>query len=128
LGAKTLSGSILVVDDDPNIRSLLELLLSAEGYRVRTASHAGEAQAHLHDFVPDLILMDIQLPGTGGLELTEHIKKNPERSHIPIVAMTAFEQDGHQQQAIDAGCSGYLAKPFRAQTLLTLVAAQLGSG
>ncbi len=117
--------SVLVVEDDDKTRSFLEILLSYEGYAVRTASHAGEAKTHLYDFEPDLILMDIQLPGMGGLELTRELKRDPERSHIPILAMTAFAQEYHREGALGAGCSGYIAKPFRAQALLAIVAAHI---
>jgi two-component system, cell cycle response regulator DivK len=117
--------SILVVEDDEKTRSFIELLLSYEGYTVRTAAHAGEARVQLFSFDPDLILMDLQLPELGGLEFTRQIKAHPDHSHIPILAITAFAQEFHRERALEAGCAGYIAKPFRAQALLDFVAAHL---
>jgi two-component system cell cycle response regulator DivK len=121
------SVSILVVEDDPRTRSFIERLLAGAGYDVRTAAHAGEAHGHLHDFEfePALILMDIQLPGQGGLELARQIKSNPKRRHIPIVAMTAFDAELYKERALRAGCTGYLAKPFHTTALLSVVALHL---
>lgn len=117
--------SILVVEDDEKTRSFIEILLSSEGYVVRAAAHAGEARTQLFDFAPDLILMDIQLPEIGGLELTQQIKANPDHSHVPILAMTAFAEEYHREAALEAGCSGYIAKPFRAEALVALIDAHI---
>jgi two-component system cell cycle response regulator DivK len=117
--------SILVVEDDAIARTFLEKLLASEGYLVRSAAHAGEAQAQLFDFDPDLILMDIQLPGAGGLELTKRLRQNPNKRHIRIVAMTGFAEEYGRDRAISAGCDDYLLKPFRAQALLSVIAAHL---
>jgi CheY-like chemotaxis protein len=116
---------ILVVEDDEMVRSFVEILLSHEGYSVRTAAHAGQAVTQLVDFDPDLILMDIQLPETSGLELTRRIKSDPLKLHIPVVAMTAFAEEYHREKAISAGCVDYIGKPFRPRELLVLVAAHI---
>ena len=116
---------ILVVEDDDMTRSFLEILLGSEGYSVRLAAHPGQAVTQLVDFDPDLILMDIQLPEIGGLELTRRIKSDPMKRHIPVVAMTAFGEDYHKESAINAGCADYITKPFRAQALLAVIAANL---
>jgi DNA-binding response OmpR family regulator len=116
---------ILVVEDDEMVRSFVEILLSHEGYAVRTAAHAGQAVTQLVDFDPHLILMDIQLPETSGLELTRRIKSDPLKRHIPVVAMTAFGAEYHREKAIGAGCADYIGKPFRPKELLALVAVHI---
>ena len=117
---------ILVVEDDDMTRSFIEILLAQEGYEVRLAAHPGQAVTQLVDFDPDLILMDIQLPEIGGLELTRRIKADPYKRHIPVVAMTAFGEQYHKESALSAGCADYIAKPFRPRELLAVLAANLG--
>ena len=99
---------ILVVDDNESNLRLMEALLVAEGYLVKTAVAAEEAILALETFEPDLILMDLQLPGMDGLELTRLLKRDPARRHIAIVALTAYAMKGDEEKAIAAGCDGYL--------------------
>src|SRR5919106_5808819 len=99
--------SILIVDDNPVNMKLIRILLMGEGYNVRTAADANEALAVLKDFTPALILMDIQLPGIDGLELTRRLKSDPETRDIVIVAVTAYAMKGDQAKALAAGCDDY---------------------
>ena len=103
---------ILVVDDNPINLKLVSDLLAFEGYEIRTAMDAEEAQVILTDTLPDLILMDIALPGMDGLTLTRHLKADARTRHIRIVALTAFAMKGDEQKARDAGCDGYITKPI----------------
>ena len=103
---------ILVVDDNPVNSKLAGLLLGAAGYDVFTAEDAGEVLAKLAQQRPDLILMDLQLPGMDGLALTRRLKADPHWSAIPIVALTASAMQGDEAQALAAGCDGYIAKPI----------------
>lgn len=113
---------ILIVDDNPQNLKLARVLLAGEGYQVRTAADAEEALAVLESFEPKLILMDIQLPGIDGLELTRRLKADPDRRHIAIVALTAYAMKGDQDKALAAGCDGYVSKPIDTHALPRLIA------
>ena len=112
-----MSAKILVVDDNPTNLKLASDVLEFEGYEILKAVDAEEAQGVLADTLPDLILMDIALPGMDGLTLTRKLKAG-ERTHgIRIVALTAFAMKGDDQKALDAGCDGYIAKPIDTRKL-----------
>ena len=104
--------AILIVDDNATNLKLAKVLLTAEGYRVRTAADAEQALEVLAEFVPQLILMDIQLPGMDGLELTRRLKLNPTTRDVTVVALTAYAMKGDEEKALAAGCSGYISKPI----------------
>jgi len=118
---------ILVVDDNPVNQKLAQLTLRLAGYEVRTAADATEATAQVEDFCPRLILMDIQLPGIDGLELTRRFKADPATRDICIVALTAYAMKGDEQRVRAAGCDGYLAKPMDTRALPDAVAGYLAS-
>ena len=109
--------SILIVDDNTANMKLVRVLLSGEGYDVRTALDAEAALAELRSSRPDLILMDIQLPGMDGLELTRKLKSDPATRNIKIVGLTAYAMRGDQERIIAAGCDGYIPKPIDTRTL-----------
>jgi two-component system cell cycle response regulator DivK len=104
--------TILVVDDAPINLKLTDILLRKEGYRVITSSDAEQALAILTSLHPDLILIDIQLPGMDGLELTRRLKLNNGTRDIVVVALTACAMKGDDQRAFEAGCDGYITKPI----------------
>jgi two-component system, cell cycle response regulator DivK len=108
---------ILVVDDNPQNLKLARVLLTAEGFHVRTAIDAEEALRVLESFQPRLILMDLQLPGMDGLALTRSLKADPRRQSIVILALTAFAMKGDQEKAASAGCDGYITKPLDTESL-----------
>jgi CheY-like chemotaxis protein len=118
---------ILVVDDNAANLKLAWVLLVSEGYRVQTASDAEEALKILETFAPDLILMDIQLPGMDGLALTRRLKSDPARRHILIFALTAYAMKGDEEKALAAGCDGYITKPIDPITLPVLIAQRLAA-
>jgi CheY-like chemotaxis protein len=117
---------ILVVEDNPANRMLIEAVLQADGYRVNTARTAPEALASIQADRPDLILMDIQLPGQDGLSLTRHLKSDPAQAGIPVVAMTAHAMTADRQRSLDAGCVGYIAKPFDTRLIGSQIEGFLG--
>jgi CheY-like chemotaxis protein len=117
--------SILVVDDNPGNVKLIRFLLTRRGYDVHTAMHASEALRLLETFVPDLILMDIQMPDIDGLELTRRLKSDPRTSGVPVIALTAFAMKGDEERAREAGCDGYVTKPIDTHALPGIVAAKL---
>jgi CheY-like chemotaxis protein len=104
--------AVLVVDDNVDTLKLLQLMLEVEGYEVRAAGDAAEALALLERFTPSLILMDLQLPGMDGYELTRRLKADARYAAIPVVAVTAYAMKGDEQRALAAGCDGYLSKPL----------------
>ena len=117
-----MSATILIVDDQPINLKLASRVLEFQGYRVLQAADAEEAQAVLAQARPDLILMDLALPGMDGLTLTRKLKAEPATKGIPIVAMTAFAMKGDAAKAVAAGCEGYLTKPIDTRKLAGLVA------
>jgi CheY-like chemotaxis protein len=120
---------ILIVDDNPTNLKLARVLLTSEGYQVRTAIDAEEALALLQLAHPRLILMDIQLPGVDGLEFTRRLKADPATSDITVLAMTAYAMKGDADRAGAAGCDGYISKPIDTRALPRIIASYLtGSG
>ncbi len=109
--------SILIVDDNAANLKLARILLAAEGFEVRTASDADEARAVLRVFLPRLILMDVQLPGMDGLELTRRLKADPATRDILVIGLTAYAMKGDPERILAAGCDGYIAKPIDTRRL-----------
>ena len=116
---------ILVVEDNMVNRRLVEFLLRSKGYRVLQATAALEAFEILKTERPDLILMDVQLPGMDGLEATRKLKENPVTRDIPVVAVTSYAMKGDREKALAAGCVGYITKPIDTTTFIQEVAAHL---
>jgi CheY-like chemotaxis protein len=116
---------ILIVDDNPQNLKLARVILTVEGYEVQTAADAEEALRVLGSFTPRLILMDLQLPGMDGLQLTRHLRSDPAWQHVRIVALTAYAMKGDEAKALAAGCDGYITKPIDTERLPKLVAEQL---
>jgi two-component system, cell cycle response regulator DivK len=108
---------ILIVDDNPVNLKLAHLLLAGEGHSVRTAGDAEEALEVLKVFRPRLILMDIQLPGMDGLELTRRLKADLATRHITVLGLTAYAMKGDEEKILAAGCDGYIPKPIDTRTL-----------
>jgi len=109
--------TVLIVDDAPVNLKLTDILLRKEGYKVHTAADAEEALKLLRGFRPDLMLVDIQMPGMDGLELTRRLKRNPLTRDIVVVALTACAMKEDEQKALAAGCSGFITKPIDTHTL-----------
>jgi two-component system, cell cycle response regulator DivK len=116
---------LLIVDDNPSNVRLMEAILSSEGYAVKSAMDADEALTLLGTWRPSLILMDIQLPGMDGLELTRRLKCDSRYSQIVIVALTAYAMKGDEAKARAAGCDGYITKPIDTRTLTGVIARYL---
>jgi CheY-like chemotaxis protein len=105
-------GLILIVDDNPIDLKLTSALLGVKGFEVEAAVDAEQAQLLLRRMVPDLMVVDIALPGMDGLTLTRLIKGDPRLAHVPVVALTAFAKRGDEEQAAAAGCERYFTKPI----------------
>jgi two-component system cell cycle response regulator DivK len=120
-----MSSRILVVEDHEENRRLLRDVLGKGGYEIIEAvtGEEGVAFAALH--LPDLILMDIQLPGLDGYEVTRRIRANAALRHIPIIAVTSYALSGDDVKAFEAGCNGYVTKPFKPRELRATIRAHL---
>ncbi len=116
-----MSRKILIVEDQEDNRKILRDLLSSAGFELIEAvtGEDGVSQAEAH--APDLILMDIQLPGMDGYEATRRIKANPGLTRIPIIAVTSYALSGDDIKAMAAGCDAYVTKPFSPRTLLVKI-------
>ncbi len=117
---------VLIVDDNPVNLKLVRAVLAAEGYDIRTAGDGPEALTVLAQFRPRLILMDVQLPGDNGFELTRRLKSDPATRDIVVVAVTAYSIPGDEEKAHRAGCSGLITKPLDTRTLPAAVKLHLG--
>lgn len=112
---------ILVVEDHPANLKLARLILENAGHVVVGSDDAVSGLRIAAETQPDLVLMDIQLPGMDGLEATRRLKASPQTALIPVIALTAFAMRDDAQKMRAAGCDGYLAKPYRAAQLLEVV-------
>ena len=112
---------ILIVDDNAMNIDLVSFLLAADSMQVESALDAAQAAACIAARPPDLILMDIQLPGVDGMELTRRLKADPATRHIIIVALTAYAMKGDEERMLAAGCDGYIAKPVEVATFVQQV-------
>src|SRR5580658_5264149 len=112
---------VLIIDDNALNLKLTSDVLRGEGFAVQEAQDAEEARVILKRGVPDLILLDIALPGMDGLTLTRLLKAEARLSHIPIVALTASAMKGDEDKALAAGCVGYITKPIDTRRFGSLV-------
>jgi len=116
---------ILVVEDNPLNMRLIEMTLRRRGYMLLMASDGQEAIKMALIERPDLIIMDIQLPGINGLDVTRKLRKTPPVSDTPIIGVTAYAMKGDREKIIEAGCDAYLSKPVDTRQLPELVARML---
>jgi CheY-like chemotaxis protein len=107
-----MSPKVLIVDDNTINLKLASDVLTNEGFVVERAQDAEQAKLVLERLLPDLILMDIAMPGMDGLTLTRVLKSDPRFTRIPVIALTASAMKGDDQRALAAGCAGYIAKPI----------------
>ena len=112
---------ILVVEDTEDNRQIIRDLLGNAGYEICEATDGEAGLASAGEMIPDLIIMDIQLPKMDGLEVTRRLKDQPKLAHIPVIAVTSYSLSGDEDRCRAAGCDGYIAKPFSPRQLLALV-------
>jgi len=121
-----MAGRILAVDDQEDNRRILRDLLTTAGYEVIEAVTGEDAVTLAEAQRPDLILMDIQLPGIDGYEATRRVKANPALRAIPVIVVTSYALSGDEQKALAAGADAYVSKPFSPRALLAKVREFLG--
>jgi CheY-like chemotaxis protein len=112
---------ILVIEDIELNRKLVRIVLKAKGYKVIEAKDAEKALEFLQTQLPDLILLDIALPGMSGEVLAKQIKANPAWRHLPIIALTAAAMKGDRERILSVGCDDYISKPIDTHALIDLV-------
>lgn len=115
--------SILVVDDDNSITKFLKgiLLTKSEDLQVYESNDGFDAGIKLRELLPDIVFVDLMMPGLGGLELCESIKSTPELSHIRVIAMTGYSSDESINQVLAAGAEACLSKPFQSDEMFKLL-------
>ncbi|BBO15792.1 two-component response regulator [Candidatus Brocadia pituitae] len=109
--------NVMVVEDNEKNRKLVRVVLKSKGYNVIEATTGEEALNILKNQKPNIILMDIQLPGIDGLTLIKRIKADAMTKEIPIIAVTAYAMKGDEQKILDTGCEAYMSKPINTQEL-----------
>jgi CheY-like chemotaxis protein len=117
--------TILIIEDNQLNMKLVRSMLKLEHYQVLEANDAEDGILLAREHLPDLILMDIQLPGIDGLDATRIIKEEPILKHIPVVALTSYAMQGDEEKAISAGCNGYIAKPIDTRNFLDILSGYL---
>ena len=116
-----MSKLILVIEDQEDNRRILRDLLTSAGYEVTEAVTGEDGVTAANTHRPDLILMDVQLPGMDGYEATRRIKARPELQQIPIIVVTSYALSGDDVKAFEAGCDAYVSKPFSPRKLLAKI-------
>ena len=119
--------TVLVVDDNALNLKLTRTLLVTHGYEVQTAASGSEALEALQTFVPQMILLDLQMPVMDGFELARRLKQDPRLREVVLIALTAYAMKGDEARALAAGCDGYIAKPIDTRALPLQLAAYLTS-
>jgi two-component system phosphate regulon response regulator PhoB len=120
-----MSAHILVVDDEPDIAALVAYHLARESYRVQTALDGAEALRAIETQTPDLIVLDLMLPGLSGLEVLKELSRRPETSAVPVILLTAKREEQDRIEGLMLGADDYVAKPVSPQELVLRVAAVL---
>ncbi|HEV8662480.1 MAG TPA: response regulator [Candidatus Methylomirabilis sp.] len=113
--------TILIIEDNRRNMLLVRELLAMHGFRALEASDAEEGIARAKAERPDLILMDLQLPGMDGLTATRLLRQDPATAAIPVIALTAHAMKGDRERALEAGCTGYIPKPIDTRRFLAQI-------
>lgn len=116
---------VLVVDDEPNIVLSLEFLMQQAGFEVVTAEDGEQALARVNDAQPDLLLLDISLPGISGFDVLERLRNDAATAQLPIIMLTAHGRDVEREKGMALGADDYITKPFSTQSLVGKVKALL---
>jgi two-component system, OmpR family, alkaline phosphatase synthesis response regulator PhoP len=113
--------SILVIEDDPDIRELISYNLGKDGYTVAQAATGEEGLRLASESAPDIIVLDVMLPGMDGLEILRRLKKNPDLLHVPVILSTARGEDADIVSGLELGADDYVTKPFSPKVLVARV-------
>ncbi len=116
---------ILAVDDEPEILNLFNTFLDFKGYQVRTATNANDCLKQITADPPELILLDVNMPGIDGLQLLEMIKTDPNSKYTPVIMISARRDENTIRRAVALGCDNFIVKPFKLQDLAARISAEL---
>lgn len=116
---------VLIVDDEPNILLSLEFLIQQAGLEVATAADGEQALELIQQQTPDLILLDISLPGMSGFDLLEQLRRSPDTRSLPVVMLTAHGREMEKEKGMALGADDYITKPFSTHALMERVRALL---
>jgi len=119
---------VLIVDDEPNIVISLEFLMDQAGYAVAVARTGEEALAQIRDFLPDVVLLDVMLPGINGFDILQRVRQNPAWQQVAIIMLTAKGRDVEVAKGLALGATAYITKPFSTRDLLAEVRRCLNLG
>ncbi len=117
---------IMVVDDEPYIARVIKFKLEQEGYTVIAANDGQSGLQKIKEEKPDMVLLDVMMPGLSGYEVCQKIKEDAELAGIPVVILTAKGQERDREQGLTMGASDYITKPFSPNRLLELVKSMIG--
>jgi two-component system phosphate regulon response regulator PhoB len=120
-----MGNQVLIVDDELAIRQMLSFALTGDGYACAEAGSVNEAQTHLEEALPDLILLDWMMPGISGADFARRIRRDPRLQEIPIIMLTAKADESDKIKGLDSGADDYITKPFSTRELLARVRAIL---
>ena len=112
---------VLVVDDEPEITDIVEAFLTEAGYAVAVENHPNEAVKRAQEFLPDVILLDIMMPGVDGYDICQTIKKQPDLAHVPIIFLTGKDRADDMGRSFKVGGDMFIKKPFSCERLLEIV-------
>lgn len=116
-----MSKRVVVVDDDKEIREIITFVLARNGFEVTSASNGQQLHAMLVQFIPDLIILDVMMPGEDGYQICNTLQSNPQTRHIPVIIMTAHAEDIYERISVDLGAAVHMTKPFHPFNLLEQV-------
>ncbi len=117
---------VLIVDDEPNIVTSLEFLMTRSGYEVKVARNGEEALALVETFMPDLVLLDVMMPQRSGYEVCQKMRSRADWRHIRIVMLSAKGREAEVSKGLSVGADAYVTKPFSNRELIAKVAGLLG--
>ncbi len=116
-----MSKRIIVVDDDKEIREILTFVLSRNGFEVAVASHGQQLQQLLATYTPDLIILDVTMPGEDGYQICNSLRTGPQTQHVPVMIMTAHTENIYERISVDLGVAQHVTKPFHPLDLVERV-------
>jgi DNA-binding response OmpR family regulator len=121
-----MANKILIADDEPNIVTSLVFLMTRSGYEVRSARNGDEALALVESFQPDLVLLDVMIPGRSGYEVCQRMRERPEWRHIKIMMLSAKGRGAEVNKGLSIGADAYMTKPFSNRELIARIGGLLG--
>jgi DNA-binding response OmpR family regulator len=116
-----MSKRVIVVDDDKEIREIITFVLTRHGFEVTTASNGQQLHAYMLQFLPDLVILDVMMPGEDGYQICNTLRSNPQTRRIPVIIMTAHAEDIYERISVDLGAAEHVTKPFHPFDLLEKV-------